>query len=125
MSNKPVVLGGGVEARRLQTEAGPVTYNEIVAALGHHRYIRSVIIESEQDSHNRSTYICYLLLSWTQRYHVLNLGYPNKDPHKPRQFRDLDRLLNLVRREFGYLDTIALRVADGTEPQKEKRFRAS
>jgi hypothetical protein len=107
---------------RLTDEIPAIKHSEIMAALSQGKYVKAVIIESAKDEAGRQTYVCQLLLSWTQRYHALALRHPVQEPDEPRQFRDLDRLINLIRHEYGYLDTIALRIAGRSEGTKKTRL---
>ena len=109
---------------RLRAEAKATSHAEVVGGLARGGYLKSAIIEEEEDGTGRPLYTCFLLLSWRPGYHILHVGWPLKETKRPRQFRDLDRLVGLVRRDFGYRDAIALRMAGGTPGQKVTRFRA-
>lgn len=104
----------------LRETAPPTTVAEILDRRQRGGYLKAVIIETDYDEQKKPAYTCYLLLSWCNGYRVLHVNWPAR----PRQFRDLDRLVGLVRRDFGYGDTIALRLAGGNPGRAEKRFRA-
>ncbi len=114
----------GLAKGRLRSEAKATNHAEIVGGLARGGYLKSAIIEEEGDETGRSLYTCFLLLSWCPGYRILHVGWPLKETKRPRQFRDLDRLVGLIRRDFGYRDAIALRTAGGTPGQKVTRFRA-
>ena len=92
------------DARNLQT----VTHAEIVDNLDERHYIRGITIEDVRTDPNSALYLLYVLCSWKRGgYHVFQIFSPSR----PRFFRDLDRLITLVRKDFDYEGPIDLRVS--------------
>ena len=90
-----------------------ITHHEIQGRIDQGGCLRGVVLEAQNDdAHPR--YAAFLLSSWRKEYTVL--GFDSNE--RPRLFRGVDRLLALVRREYGFKGTIALRIADGDFPRK-------
>ena len=90
-----------------------ITHNEVQGRIDQGGCLRGVVLEA-QDNEGHPRYAAFLLSSWRKEYTVL--GFDSKE--RPRLFRGVDRLLALVRREYGFKGTIAVRLADGDPPRK-------
>jgi hypothetical protein len=95
----------------------PVTHAEITERLKHGGYIRGAVLEAQDDS-KQPKYAVFLLTNWRKGYCVLHVHWPAR----PRLFRDLDRLLVLLRCEYSFTGTIALkRASDVSEGKRHWR----
>ena len=95
----------------------PITHAEITERLKDGGQIRSTILEAQDDS-KQPKYAVFLLTNWRKGYCVLHVYWPAR----PRLFRDLDRLLVLLRFEYGFTGTIALkRASDVSEGKRHWR----
>ena len=95
----------------------PVTHAEITERLKDGGQIRSAVLEAQDDS-RQPKYAVFLLTNWRKGYCVLHVHWPAR----PRLFRDLDRLLVLLRFEYGFTGTIALkRASDVSEGKRHWR----
>ncbi len=93
----------------------PITNAELTEKLEQGGSIRGAVLEAQDDS-KQPKYAVFLLPSWRKVYCVLHIAWPAR----PRLFRDIDRLLVLVRFDYCYTDPIVLkRVGDD---QDGKRF---
>lgn len=83
-----------------------ITHSEVFERVEQGGCLRGVVVEAQDDgAHPR--YAAFLLSSWRKEYTVL--GFDSAE--RPRLFRGLERLLALVRVEYGFRGTIALRLA--------------
>ena len=95
----------------------PVTHAEITERLKDGGHIRGAVLEAQDDS-KQPKYAVFLLTNWRKGYCVLHVAWPAR----PRLFRDLDRLLGLVRFDYGFTGTIALkRASDVSEGKRHWR----
>ena len=110
-STKPAE-GKGRPLPRL--EACPViTHDEAFSRIEQGGCLRGVVLEAQDDGH-RPQYAAFLLFSWRKEYTVLGFGAAER----PRLFRDLDRVLALVRCEYAFMGTVALRLANDGPPRQ-------
>ena len=91
----------------------PVTHAEIAERLKNGGHIRGAVLEAQDDS-KHPKYAVFLLTNWRKGYCVLHVHWPAR----PRLFRDLDRLLVLLRFEYGFTGTIALKRASAVSEGK-------
>ena len=91
----------------------PVTHAEITERLKDGGYIRGAVLEAQDDS-KQPKYAVFLLTNWRKGYCVLHVHWPAR----PRFFRDLDRLLVLLRFEYSFTGTIALKRASNVSEGK-------
>lgn len=104
------------ESTLLQT-CQPITHAEITERLKDGGHIRGAVLEAQDDS-KQPKYAVFLLTNWRKGYCVLHVHWPAR----PRLFRDLDRLLVLLRFEYGFTGTIALkRASDVSEGKRHWR----
>ena len=96
-----------------------ITQGEIHAWLQRDGYVRSVIVESEPTETHKTRYSVFLLTSWRPGYHILHVNWPAR----PRLFKDFERLQALIRHEFGYQDTIAVRLPNVGQTKQRSHFR--
>jgi hypothetical protein len=82
----------------------PITHADITDKLKGDGYIRGVILEAQDDG-KKPRYAAFLLVSWRKGYCVLHVHWPAR----PRLFRDLDRLFVLLRFEYRFEGTIAVK----------------
>ena len=88
-------------------ETSPViTHGEVFTRIEQGGCLRGVVVEAQDDgSHPR--YAVFLLSSWRKEYTVL--GFNSREI--PRFFRGLDRIIVLVRSDYGFTGTVAVRLA--------------
>jgi len=95
----------------------PITHAEITDRLKDDGHIRGAVLEAQDDS-KQPKYAVFLLTNWRKGYCVLHVHWPAR----PRLFRDLDRLLVLLRFEYAFTGTIALkRASDVSEGKRHWR----
>jgi hypothetical protein len=91
----------------------PVTHAEITEKLLEGGALKGAVLEAQDDS-RRPKYAVFLLPSWRRGYCILHVHWPAR----PRLYRDLDRLLVLIRFDYGFTGTVALRRASETPGSK-------
>ena len=96
-----------------------VTLGEIVDWPQRGGYLRSVVVESEPSDTHKTRYSLFLLTSWRPGYHILHVNWPAR----PRLFKDFERLQALIRHEFRYEDTIAVRLPNIGQKKRRSHFR--
>lgn len=120
-SNKPP----DGEANAAETSRGsvlletcqPISHAEITERLKDGGQVRGAVFEAQDDS-RQPKYAVFLLTNWRKGYCVLHVAWPAR----PRLFRDLDRLLGLVRFDYAFTGTIALkRASDVSEGKRHWR----
>jgi hypothetical protein len=84
----------------------PITHAEITEKLLAGGVLKGAVLEAQDDSRHPK-YAVFLLPSWRRGYCILHVHWPAR----PRLYRDLDRLLVLIRFDYGYTGTIALKRA--------------
>ena len=89
-----------------------ITHAEITEHLGTGGHIKAAIVEA-QDDRADPRYAVFLLASWRSSYHVLRVHWPAR----PRLFKDVDRLLALLRMAYGFKGPVAVTVASA-DPEK-------
>ena len=98
-----------------RVEACPIiTHDEAFSRIEQGGCLRGVVLEAQEDG-PRPQYAVFLLSSWRKEYTVLGFG----SAERPRLFRDLDRVLALVRCEYAFKGTVALRIVDAGPPRKQ------
>ena len=75
-------------------------------------HIKAAIVEAQDECAN-PRYAVFVLASWRSSYHVLRIHWPAR----PRLFRDVDRLLALLRMAYGFKGPVAFTIAS---PDSEK-----
>lgn len=84
-----------------------ITHAEVIEHVTSGGRLCAVVIESLPPAGSAEPlYLLYLLGDWTQGYHVLHV-YSSL---RPRFFRDLDRMVGMVRNEFRYKQRIDLQM---------------
>jgi hypothetical protein len=96
-----------------------ITQSEILDWLDRGGYIRSIIVETEPSDTHKTRYSVFLLTSWRVGYHILHVTWPAR----PRLFKDFERLQALLRHEFRYVDTIAVRLPNAGTKKRRSHFR--
>lgn len=97
-----------------------ITHAEIVRGIAEGGYIRGVMLEAQDPSMRAAQYAVYVLGTWQTGYTVFHIAHAPR----PRLFRDLDRLVEMLRFEFGYRGPISLRLAGEQVAQKSARLRS-
>ncbi len=101
----------------LLQNCAPITHAEVTEKVKEGGYLRGAILEAQDDS-KQPRYAAFLLTNWRKGYCVLHVHWPAR----PRLFRDLDRLLVLLRFEYGFTGTIALkRASDASNGKRHWR----
>lgn len=77
--------------------------------------MKGAVLEAQDDG-RQPKYAVFLLPSWRRGYCILHVHWPAR----PRLYRDLDRLLVLIRFDYGYTGTIALKRA--SDVSRSKRY---
>jgi hypothetical protein len=109
--------GEGPERSFLLRTCPPITHAEVTDRLKGDGYIRGAILEAQDDG-KKPRYAVFLLVNWRKGYCVLHVHWPAR----PRLFRDLDRLLVLLRFEYRFDGTIAIkRLSDVPEGKRHWR----
>lgn len=96
-----------------------ITNAEIMRGLAEGGYIRGIIIEAQDRGSRTPAYAVYVLATWRPGYSLFNIAFP----HRPRLFRDLDRLMELIRFEFRFQGSVSVRLAGDMVGQKIGRLR--
>jgi hypothetical protein len=99
-------------------DAPGITQTEIGEWLQQGGYLRSVIVESEASETHKTRYSLFVLTSWRKGYHIMHVNWPAR----PRLFKDFERLQALIRHEFGYQETIAVRLPNVSGTKKQKSY---
>lgn len=116
--NKGRFAGAMVEIdendRRLEK---PLTHSELIDRLREGRAVLDCVIEAvPQADSKHPLYLLFLSCNFSPRgYRVYRVG----DYIRPRLFRDLDRVVAMIRNEFFYGGTIHLRLQEKS-PQRNK-----
>ena len=69
------------------------------------RYIRSVLVEHQSLDAGGSLYTVYLVGSWHTDWHILC----GSQPATPRTYRNLDRLIVVLRTQLGFQGEVVVR----------------
>ena len=86
----------------------PVSHGEILGKLREGRKIRDVVIETLATTKGEGAlHLLYLSCGWMPRTYRI---YRVSEADRPRFFRDLDRLVTLIRNEFHFAGTISIRL---------------
>jgi hypothetical protein len=96
-----------------------ITQSEILDWLQRGGYIRSIIVETEPSDTHKTRYSVFLLTSWRAGYHIMHVNWPAR----PRLFKDFERLQALLRHDFRYKDTIAVRLPNVGTKKRRSHFR--
>lgn len=113
-------LDGHQPAIGVPSDMPGITHAEIVRGIADGGYIRGVMLEAQVPSMRAASYAVYVLGTWQTGYSVFHVAHPAR----PRLFRDLDRLVEMLRFEFGYRGPISLRLAGEQVAQKSARLRS-
>ena len=97
-----------------------ITHAEIVRGIADGGYIRGVMLEAQEPNMRAAQYAVYVLGTWQIGYTVFHIAHAPR----PRLFRDLDRLVEMLRFEFRYRGPITLRLAGEQVAQKSARLRS-
>ena len=97
-----------------------ITHAQILRGIADGGYIRGVMLEAEDPNMRAAQYAVYILGTWQVGYTVFHIAHAPR----PRLFRDLDRLVEMLRFEFGYRGPINLRLAGEQVAQKSARLRS-
>lgn len=103
----------------LLQSCAPITHAEVTEKVKEGCYLRGAVLEAQDDS-KQPRYAVFLLTNWRKGYCVLHVHWPAR----PRLFRDLDRLLVLLRFEYGFTGTIALKRASDA-PNGKRHWRVT
>jgi hypothetical protein len=102
LHERPDKGGGSVLLQTCQS----IRHSEVLDGLKAGGALQGAIVEA-QDDNRKPMYALFILTSWRKGYCVLRVKWPDR----PRLFKDLDLLLVIVRFEYGYTGTIALKRA--------------
>jgi len=97
-----------------------ITHAEILRGIADGGYIRGIMLEAQCPSARAASYAVYVLGTWQIGYTVFHIAHAPR----PRLFRDLDRLVEMLRFEFNYPGPISLRLAGEHVAQKSARLRS-
>lgn len=97
-----------------------ITNAEIMRGLAEGGYIRGITVEAQNRASRTPFYAVYVLTTWRPGYSLFNIAFP----HRPRFFRDLDRLMELIRFEFRFEGEVSIRLAGDRVGQKIGRLRS-
>lgn len=97
-----------------------ITNAEIMRGLAEGGYIRGIIVEAQDRTSRTPSYAVYVLATWRPGYSLFNIAFP----HRPRFFRDLDRLMELIRFELQFEGNVNIRLAGDRVGQKIGRLRS-
>ena len=95
------------------TASPVITHGEVASRVEQGGCLRGVLLEAQEDD-ACPRYAVFLLSSWRKEYTVLGFN----SSVRPRLFRDLDRVLRLVRFDYEFKGTVALRLASDAPPRK-------
>ncbi len=102
---------GSVKSWMLE-HCSQITHSEITERLAAGGHIKAAIVEAQDECAN-TRYAVFVLASWRSSYHVLRIHWPAR----PRLFRDVDRLLALLRMPYGFKGPVAFTIAS-PDPDK-------
>ena len=95
-----------------------VTHSEILEQIAQQHHVRGIVVETIRTPGETPLYVLYVLCSWRlPRYCIFHI-FRNL---RPRFFRVLDRLIGMVRNDFGYQGCIELRIQHDHENQPRLR----
>jgi len=97
---------------------------KVIEALYLRGYLRSSRIETEHDAEGQPVSSLFHFTELENRRSHFSSARSRRARRKTRRLRDLDRLINMIRNDVFYLDTIAVRLSRGTHSQASTRFRA-
>ncbi len=109
---------GGTSAWMLT--APSITHAEITEQLERGGRLRGATIEAQDDG-PAPKYAVYLLVSWRRPYCILNVF----GALRPRLFREISRLLVMIRSDYQYRGMIAMTLASDTEGRRRYRLPGS
>jgi len=122
------MVQGSNEVRRPVLDADPtssalqsITNAEIIRGLADGGYVRGITVEAQGPASRTPDYAVYILTTWRPGYSIFNIAFP----HRPRLFRDLDRLMELIRFEFKFEGNVNIRLAGDRVGQKIGRLRSA
>lgn len=83
----------------------PILFSQLRHLLRSGRYLRSVLVEQEPAADGGTIFTVYVVGSWHPDWHVLS----DSETAVRRSFRSLDRLLILLRTQFGFQGDVVVR----------------
>ncbi|MDT8278526.1 hypothetical protein RQ734_20935 [Roseomonas mucosa] len=96
-----------------------ITNADLVNGIAAGGYIRGVMVEAQEPDSRKPSYALYILTSWRKGYSVFHIAWPAR----PRLFKDLDRVIEMLRFEFNYRGVVSVRLAGEQVAQKSARLR--
>jgi len=96
-----------------------ITHADVLEGIAAGGYIRGIMVEAQEPDNRATRYALYILTSWQQGYHVFHIAWPSR----PRLFKDLDRLMEMLRFEFRFRGVVSVRLAGEQIAQKSARLR--
>ncbi len=102
---------GSVKSWMLE-HCSQISHGEITEHLVSGGHIKAAIIEAQDDCAD-PRYAVFLLASWRSSYHVLRVHWPAR----PRLFKDVGRLMALLRMAYGFKGPVAITIAS-PDPEK-------
>ena len=90
-----------------------ITHSEVANRVEQGGCLRGALLEAQEDD-AYPNYAVFLLSSWCKEYTILGFN----SAERPRLFRDLDRVLRLVRIDYEFKGTVALRLASDAPPRQ-------
>jgi len=96
-----------------------ITHADVLKGIAGGGYIRGVMVEAQEPDNRATRYALYVLTSWQQGYHIFHIAWPSR----PRLFKDLDRLMEMLRFEFQFRGAVSVRLAGEQVAQKSARLR--
>jgi hypothetical protein len=98
-----------------------ISHAEIVQGIADGGYIRGVMVEAQEPENRPPRYAVYILTTWRTGYRVFHIAYPAR----PRLFKDLDRLMEMLRFEFRFRGVVGVRLAGEQIAQRSARFHST
>ncbi|BFL66178.1 hypothetical protein SKB0092_42570 (plasmid) [Roseomonas mucosa] len=83
----------------------PIFFSQLRHLLRSGRYLRSVLVEQEPAADSGNILTVYVVGSWHPDWHV----FSDSETAVRRSFRSLDRLLILLRTQFGFQGDVVVR----------------
>ncbi|WP_145144282.1 hypothetical protein [Roseomonas gilardii] len=96
-----------------------ITNADLVEGIAAGGYIRGVMAEAQEPDSRKPPYALYILTSWRKGYSVFHIAWPAR----PRLFKDLDRVIEMLRFEFNFRGAVSVRLAGEQVAQKSARLR--
>lgn len=97
-----------------------ISHSEVIEWLGRGGYIRFAVLEELPSEDRGPLFAVLLLTSWRNGYYPFAVN-----PQRESTYRDLHRLLEMLRSEFSYPGSIEIRQADAPKKRKGSWTRTS